>query len=50
LIWCIDAGLSAHYGGVTAVLEIAGGTVSTLVDRTSGQAEPTPAARASLAR
>ena len=50
LIWCIDAGLSAHYGGTTAVLEIAGDTVRTLVDRTSGQAEPTPAARANLAR
>jgi hypothetical protein len=30
LVWCIDAGLSAHYGGPTAVLEIAGGEVRVL--------------------
>ena len=38
LVWCIDAGLSAHFGGPTAVLEIAGGEVRVLI------ADPTPAA------
>ena len=33
LVWCIDAGLSAHYGGPATVLEIAGDLVRPLVDR-----------------
>jgi len=30
LVWCIDAGLSAHFGGATAVLEITGGAIRAL--------------------
>jgi hypothetical protein len=30
LVWCIDTGLSDHYGGPTAVLEIVGGEVRVL--------------------
>jgi hypothetical protein len=45
LVWCIDVGLSAHYGGPTALLEITGSTVRSLVDRNAGAASATPETR-----
>ena len=49
LVWCIDAGLSAHYGGPIAVLEIVGSTVQSLVDRDTREEALTGSASSSTA-
>ena len=38
LVWCIDAGLSVHYGGPAAVLELTGETLRSLDGRPAGAA------------
>lgn len=43
LAWCIDVGLSSHYGGPTAILEIVGDTVRPLTLREAGGEETGPA-------
>ena len=47
LVWCIDVGLSEHYGGSTAILEIVGGEARPVLDRDAaarGSQEPPRAA------
>jgi hypothetical protein len=46
LVWCIDAGLSAHFGGPTTVLEIAGSAVQLIVAQDLGTNHEAPKALA----
>jgi hypothetical protein len=50
LVWCIDSGLSSHYGGPTVVLEIAGGAVRLLAAEGTDAAAETPNPQAAEVR